>query len=37
MERIVKKFDKNTGVCISTKKALTEMRKNNPSMKKKKA
>ncbi len=34
MERIVKKFDKNTGVFISTKIDLSEIIKNNPSMKK---
>ena len=37
MERIVKKFDINTGVFISTKIDLSEIIKNNPSMKKKKA
>ena len=37
MERIVKKFDKNSGVFISTKIDLSEIIKNNPSMKKKKA
>ena len=34
MERIVKKFDKNSGVFISTKIDLSEIIKNNPSMKK---
>ena len=30
MERIVKKFDKNSGVLISTKIDLSEIIKNNP-------
>ena len=34
MERIVKKIDKNSGVFISTKIDLSEIIKNNPSMKK---